>query len=69
MWYCDRQLHADFQPISVDQLLGRNFRFWAAGMSASMTGVVEVSRTPAHPRTGHLRWPASENLHHPGALA
>jgi hypothetical protein len=20
-------------------------------------------RTPAHPRTGHLRWPVSENLH------
>jgi hypothetical protein len=28
MWYCDRQLHAGFQPISVDQVLGRNFRFW-----------------------------------------
>ena len=30
---------AGFQPISVDQELGRNFRFWAAGMSASMTRV------------------------------
>jgi hypothetical protein len=27
----------------VDQVLGRNFRFWVAGMSASMTGVVKVS--------------------------